>query len=83
MSKTRQVLDLLRNCESRNVPFVEPDGSWPIVWERAKGVHVWDADVLDCGALSPLSSPAIGRQPHRDRFRRAKAPASRRAPKTP
>jgi 4-aminobutyrate aminotransferase-like enzyme len=24
--------------------FIEPDGSWPIVWERAKGVHVWDAD---------------------------------------
>ena len=23
---------------------MEPDGSWPIVWERAKGVHVWDAD---------------------------------------
>ena len=23
--------------------FTEPDGSWPIVWERAKGVHVWDA----------------------------------------
>ena len=24
--------------------FTEPDGSWPIVWERAKGVNVWDAD---------------------------------------
>ena len=23
---------------------VEPDGAWPIVWERAKGVHVWDVD---------------------------------------
>ena len=22
----------------------KPDGSWPIVWERAKGVHVWDAE---------------------------------------
>ena len=41
---TREVLDLLRAYESRNVTFVEPDGSWPIVWERAKGVHVWDAD---------------------------------------
>src|SRR5205823_3317057 len=28
--------------ESRNVTFIEPDGSWPIVWQRAKGVHVWD-----------------------------------------
>jgi 4-aminobutyrate aminotransferase-like enzyme len=42
--KTKQVLDLLRTYESRNVLFTEPDGSWPIVWERAKGVHVWDAD---------------------------------------
>ncbi len=39
----RQVLHLLRAYESRNVTFVEPDGSWPIVWQRAKGVHVWDA----------------------------------------
>jgi 4-aminobutyrate aminotransferase-like enzyme len=35
-------LDLLRRYESRNVTFMEPDGSWPIVWQRAKGVHVWD-----------------------------------------
>jgi 4-aminobutyrate aminotransferase-like enzyme len=42
--KTKQVLDLLRQYESRNVLFIEPDGSWPIVWERAKDVHVWDAD---------------------------------------
>src|SRR5438094_9692866 len=40
---TRQVLDLLRRYESRNVTFIEPDGSWPIIWERARGVHVWDA----------------------------------------
>jgi 4-aminobutyrate aminotransferase-like enzyme len=37
-------LELLRAYESRNVLFIEPDGSWPIVWERAKGVHVWDAE---------------------------------------
>jgi 4-aminobutyrate aminotransferase-like enzyme len=42
--KTRQVLDLLREFESRNVLFTEPDGSWPIVWDRAKGVHVWDVE---------------------------------------
>ena len=40
---SRQVLELLRRHESRNVTFIERDGSWPIVWERAKGVHVWDA----------------------------------------
>src|SRR3954471_13432271 len=41
---TRETLDLLREYESRNVVFTEPDGSWPIVWERAKGVNVWDAE---------------------------------------
>jgi 4-aminobutyrate aminotransferase-like enzyme len=41
---TRQTLQLLRAYESRNVTFIEPDGSWPIVWDRAKGVHVWDAE---------------------------------------
>ncbi len=35
---------LLRDYESRNVLFTEPDGSWPIVWERAQGVHVLDAN---------------------------------------
>ena len=34
---------LLRRHESRNVTYIEPDGSWPIVWERASGVHVCDA----------------------------------------
>jgi 4-aminobutyrate aminotransferase-like enzyme len=41
---SRRVFDLLRHYESRNVTFIELDGSWPIVWERAKGVHVWDAE---------------------------------------
>jgi 4-aminobutyrate aminotransferase-like enzyme len=41
---SRETLELLRDYESRNVTFIEPDGSWPIVWQRAKGVHVWDAD---------------------------------------
>ena len=44
MSETKKVIQLLREYESRNVLFIEPDGSWPIVWERAKGVHVWDAE---------------------------------------
>src|SRR5260370_965678 len=42
--RTSQVLDLLRAFESRNVTAIEPDGSWPIVWERAQGVKVWDAE---------------------------------------
>ena len=37
-----RTLELLRRFESRNVTFMEPDGSWPIVWKRARGVHVWD-----------------------------------------
>jgi 4-aminobutyrate aminotransferase-like enzyme len=41
---SRDTLALLRTYESRNITFLEPDGSWPIVWERARGVHVWDAD---------------------------------------
>jgi 4-aminobutyrate aminotransferase-like enzyme len=41
---TRKVLEKLHRYESQNVTFVEPDGSWPIVWERAKGMHVWDAE---------------------------------------
>src|SRR3977135_1993767 len=40
----KTVLDLLRRYESRNVTFLEPDGSGPIGWERAKGVHVWDTE---------------------------------------
>src|SRR6266853_366122 len=39
-----QFLELLRAFESRNVTAIESDGSWPIVWERARGVDVWDAD---------------------------------------
>ena len=42
LTKTAQALDLLRNFESRNVTFLEMDGSWPIVWDRAAGVEVWD-----------------------------------------
>jgi 4-aminobutyrate aminotransferase-like enzyme len=41
---TQETLNLLRAHESRNVLFTEADGSWPIVWERAQGVHVWDAE---------------------------------------
>ena len=37
-------LQLLRDYESRNVTHLAEDSSWPIVWDRAKGVHVWDTD---------------------------------------
>jgi 4-aminobutyrate aminotransferase-like enzyme len=35
-------LGLLKAYESQNVTFIDPDGAWPIVWEKAKGLHVWD-----------------------------------------
>ena len=41
---TQAVLSDLRRFESRNITFIDPDGSWPIVWERAKGNFVWDLD---------------------------------------
>ena len=44
MADTQKILQQLCDYESRNVTFIEADGSWPIVWERAKGVHVWDAE---------------------------------------
>ena len=43
MADTKTILQQLRDYESRNITFMEADGSWPIVWARAKGVHVWDA----------------------------------------
>jgi 4-aminobutyrate aminotransferase-like enzyme len=42
-SSAANVLRLLREYESRNVTFIDRDGSWPIVWKKARGVHVWDA----------------------------------------
>jgi 4-aminobutyrate aminotransferase-like enzyme len=43
-AKTKQVLALLRAYESRNMLLVEAGGSWPIVWERARGTRVWDTE---------------------------------------
>ena len=42
-ASAHQTLDLLRAYESRNVTFIAADGSWPIVWEQARGVRVRDA----------------------------------------
>jgi 4-aminobutyrate aminotransferase-like enzyme len=44
VTKTKKTLHQLRDFESRNITFLEADGSWPIVWERAKGVQVWDVE---------------------------------------
>ena len=41
---TSATLELLRAYESPNVTFMASDQSWPIVWERARGVRVWDVE---------------------------------------
>ena len=41
---TSGTLDVLREFESRNILFTEPDGSWPMVWAKAKGVWVWNPE---------------------------------------
>ena len=40
--KSRALSRQLRHYESRNVTFVSD--RWPIFWERASGVNVWDVD---------------------------------------
>ena len=42
--RTADVLRTLSHFESRNLTLAEADGSWPIVWDRAKGEHVWDIE---------------------------------------
>ncbi len=42
--ESQHVLDSLRRFESPNVTFLSDDGKWPIVWDRARGMKVWDAD---------------------------------------
>jgi len=41
---SRKVLAMLRAFESRNITFQAEDGSWPIVWEQARGMYVRDAE---------------------------------------
>jgi 4-aminobutyrate aminotransferase-like enzyme len=42
--RTGEILRQLRAYESRNVTYMDPDGAWPIVWDRARDVHVWDVE---------------------------------------
>ena len=51
----------LRRSESRNVTYTSPE--WPIFWERAEGVNVWDADgnrFLDLTAAFGVASLGHG-----------------------
>lgn len=40
--RSREMAARLRAVESRNVTMTSP--GWPIFWERAEGVNVWDVD---------------------------------------
>jgi len=40
--RSRELAARLRRVESRNVTLVTEE--WPVFWERAEGVNVWDAD---------------------------------------
>ncbi|MBX3732206.1 MAG: aspartate aminotransferase family protein [Verrucomicrobiae bacterium] len=42
--RTRETLRQLRLYESPNVTHLDPDGRWPIVWDRARGCAVWDPE---------------------------------------
>lgn len=40
--QSQHLADRLRAVECRNTTFLSAD--WPVFWERARGVNVWDAD---------------------------------------
>lgn len=42
--RRQETLDWLRKYESQNVTWLPEGSAWPIVWERAKGMQVWDCD---------------------------------------
>ena len=35
---------MLQKFECRNTTYLDPAGDWPIVWEKARGNHVWDLE---------------------------------------
>lgn len=37
-----ELAERLREYESRNVTYIDPD--WPVFWDRAEGTNVWDVD---------------------------------------
>lgn len=44
LTATQRTLETLQRFESRNVTFIDPQGGWPIVWQKARGNHVWDVE---------------------------------------
>lgn len=43
-SKSEEILQILRQFESRNIIFIAKDGSFPVVWDSAAGMYVRDVD---------------------------------------
>ncbi|MCF7669044.1 MAG: aspartate aminotransferase family protein [Verrucomicrobia bacterium] len=43
MTRGTEFLELIKQYESRNITFMDPDGAWPVVWERAQGMYVYDS----------------------------------------
>ena len=43
-TRSKQVLETLRAYESQNLLCTDPALDWPLVWQRAKGMFVWDLD---------------------------------------
>jgi 4-aminobutyrate aminotransferase-like enzyme len=41
-SSAAGVLQMLQQYESQNITYIDPDGNWPLVWNRARGMYVWD-----------------------------------------
>ncbi len=40
--ETSETLERLRRYESQNITYIDPEGGWPIVWQKARGVWVVD-----------------------------------------
>ncbi|HTI69189.1 MAG TPA: aspartate aminotransferase family protein [Candidatus Limnocylindria bacterium] len=44
VATSQKTLRDLQEFESRNITYTEPDGSWPMVWSKARGMHVWSPE---------------------------------------
>lgn len=65
--RSRELAARLRRAESRNVTFV--DAEFPVFWERAEGVNVWDMDgnrFLDLTCAFAVAGLGHGAQVVRD-----------------
>ena len=59
--RSRELAARLRAHESRNVTFLADD--WPVFWQRAEGVNVWDVDGNRFLDLTSAFGVGLGRNP--------------------